>query len=62
VYGVIQGTWGAWAVEFKSSGPVMANDVRGILEFCRRHPRFRLLIVTGAGEAMAGDRYGEPLP
>ncbi len=49
-------------MEFKSSGPVMANDVRGILEFCRRHPRFRLLIVTGAGEAMAGDRYGEPLP
>lgn len=58
VDGVIQGTWGAWAVEIKSSGPVVSTDMKGILEFCRRNPRFRPLIVTGAGEAKAGDRFG----
>jgi hypothetical protein len=58
VDGVIQGTWGAWAVEIKSSGPIVSADVRGILEFCRRNPRFKPMIVTGASEAKAGDRFG----
>ena len=58
VDGVIQGTWGSWAVEIKSSGAVVSTDLKGILEFCSRNPRFRPMIITGAGEERVGDRFG----
>jgi len=47
VDGVIEGPWGAWAIEVKTR-PVPADALTGLLEFCRRHPRFRPLLLTGA--------------
>ena len=41
---VIEGSWGAWAVEVKTS-PVVATDLRSLLEFTRRYPRYRPLLV-----------------
>lgn len=58
VDGVIQGAWGSWALEIKSSGAISSTDLTGVLEFCRRNPRFRPMIVAGAGEGKAGDRFG----
>jgi predicted AAA+ superfamily ATPase len=47
VDGIIEGSWGAWAVEIKT-GAFGTRDIRGLLEFCRRHPRYRPLVLTGA--------------
>ncbi len=53
VDGVLEGSWGTWAVEVKT-GAFDAHDLRGLLEFTRRHPRFRPLVLTGPdGEKMA---------
>src|SRR5262245_27373231 len=38
VDGVIEGSWGAWAVEVKT-GRFQPKDLTGLLEFNRRHPR-----------------------
>jgi predicted AAA+ superfamily ATPase len=43
---VLDGSWGKWAVEIKT-GRFKSTDLRGLLEFCRRHPEFRPLAVTG---------------
>ncbi len=53
VDGVIEGSWGAWAIEVKT-GSSETGDLRGLLEFCRRNPRFRPLVLVGVvGEEMA---------
>jgi len=44
VDGVLDGSWGKWAVEVKT-GVVEAVDLRGLLEFTRRNPTFRPLLV-----------------
>jgi predicted AAA+ superfamily ATPase len=54
---VIEGTWGSWAVEVKTSS-YSSSDLRGLLEFSRRHPRFRPLVVTAPGEESAARRLG----
>ena len=54
---VLEGSWGAWAIEVKT-GPFGAADLRGLLEFCRRHPRFRPLVLSGAEGAHAARRAG----
>lgn len=41
---VMEGSWGAWAVEVKT-GPFRARDLAGLLEFVRRHPRFRPVVL-----------------
>ena len=46
VDGIIEGSWGAWAVEVKTR-PFPMEALTGLLEFCRRHPRFRPLVLTG---------------
>lgn len=57
VDGVIEGTWGNWVIEVKS-GSVQTADLRGLLEFHRRFPKFRpALIGTDAGRA-AAERAG----
>jgi hypothetical protein len=43
---VLEGDWGRWAVEVKT-GPFNTADLKGLLEFCRRYPRFRPLVLTG---------------
>ena len=57
VDGVIEGSWGAWAVEVKS-GAVEAASVHGLLEFCRRNRRFRPLLLTGAAGMTSAQRLG----
>jgi predicted AAA+ superfamily ATPase len=42
---ISEGSWGAWAIEVKA-GKFQLNELRGLLEFCRRNPRFRPLLVT----------------
>jgi predicted AAA+ superfamily ATPase len=42
---IFEGSWGDWAVEVKTSrfGP---HELNGLLEFCRRNPKFRPLVIT----------------
>jgi predicted RecB family endonuclease len=49
VDGVIEGSWGMWAVEVKT-GAFDSTQVRGLFEFCLRHPRYRPLVITAAGD------------
>lgn len=57
VDGVTEGSWGAWAIEVKT-GSYGAADLRGLLEFCRRYPRFRPLVLRGSEGASAAGRAG----
>jgi hypothetical protein len=45
---VSEGSWGNWAIEIKT-GKFQLTELRGLLEFCRRNPRFRPLVVTSPG-------------
>lgn len=66
VDGVFEGSWGNWAVEVKT-GRFSAQELAGLLEFARRHPRFRPLVLCSEGtvevatearvEAMPWDKY-----
>ncbi len=47
VDGIIEGSWGRWALEIKTGG-FQSGELRGLLEFVRRHPGFRPLVVCGA--------------
>lgn len=44
VDGVIEGSWGRWAVEVKT-GPFDTHGLRGLLEFNRRFPAYRPLVL-----------------
>jgi predicted AAA+ superfamily ATPase len=57
VDGIIEGSWGAWAVEVKTR-PFQMDALTGLLEFCRRHPRFRPLVLTGTGYREAARQAG----
>jgi len=57
VDGVIEGNWGAWAVEVKT-GAFDSTHLRGLLEFCRRYPRYRPLVVTAGGDESLATRLG----
>jgi predicted AAA+ superfamily ATPase len=57
VDGVLDGSWGAWVVEVKT-GPFAATDLRGLLEFARRHPRYRPLLVCGTEHLSTAKRLG----
>lgn len=52
VDGVLDGSWGRWAIEVKT-GAWTARDLAGLLEFTKRHPSYRPLVVCDAA-AMAG--------
>ncbi|MCX8091578.1 MAG: DUF4143 domain-containing protein [Verrucomicrobiae bacterium] len=69
---VLLGSWGQWAVEIKT-GEFGARDLSGLLEFCRRHPKFRALVLCPRAsvpnripgvELMAWEDFllGKPLP
>ncbi len=59
---VVEGSWGAWVIEVKT-GSFHSGDLRGLLEFTRRHSRFRPLVLTGRGGALAASRAGiESMP
>jgi len=53
---VLQGSWGAWAVEVKT-GAFHPSDLGNLYEFCRRYPQFRPLALLG--EAGDVDRARE---
>jgi len=59
VDGVLDGSWGAWAVEVKTGAFSMA-DLRGLLEFARRFPRYRPLLLCDPGELRVAERLGVP--
>lgn len=54
---VLEGSWGNWAIEVKTGGYTM-SDLRGLLEFVRRHPSFRPVVIAGAGGHAAAERAG----
>jgi predicted AAA+ superfamily ATPase len=57
VDGVLEGTWGSWAIEIKT-GMVKTADLRGLLEFSRRHSNYRPLLVCDSGALPAAERAG----
>lgn len=57
VDGVLDGSWGKWAVEIKTE-KFDSQDLRGLLEFCRRHPTFTPLVITAPGNEDAAKRHG----
>jgi predicted AAA+ superfamily ATPase len=44
VDGVLEGSWGSWAIEVKTGRISLAN-LKGLGEFVRRHQKFRPLVV-----------------
>ena len=53
VDGILEGSWGKWAIEIKT-GPFETRDLGPLLEFTRRHPEFRPLVLCDAvGRATA---------
>ncbi len=57
VDGVLEGGWGAWAIEVKT-GRISASDLKGLGEFVRRHPKFRPLIVCDDDARRVAERAG----
>jgi hypothetical protein len=59
VDGVIDGSWGTWAIEVKT-GRFGAPDVRGLLEFARRFPKHRPLLLCDPAGLPGAERLGVP--
>ena len=57
VDGVLDGSWGAWALEVKT-GRFLTRDLAGLLEFTRRNPRFRPLVACEAASIPTARRAG----
>ncbi len=57
---VLDGSWGSFAIEVKSSRYSKA-DLTGLFEFTRRHPRYRPLVVGVAGNLTVAERLGLPV-
>lgn len=57
VDGIIEGTWGSWAVEIKT-GMVRATDLQGLLEFTRRHPSYRPILICDTAALPTAERAG----
>lgn len=56
---VSEGSWGAWAIEIKT-GFFNAADLRGLLEFTRRAPKYRPLFVCDPTQLSAAAQLGVP--
>ncbi len=57
VDGVIDGSWGSWAIEVKT-GSYTATDLRGLFEFTTRFPGYRPLVVCDPSDVSLARRYG----
>jgi predicted AAA+ superfamily ATPase len=55
VDGILQGSWGKWAIEVKT-GRFQMNDLAGLLEFTRRHSGFKPLVICSANGRAAAER------
>jgi predicted AAA+ superfamily ATPase len=53
---VFEGSWGNWAVEVKS-GNFDLHALNGLLEFCRRNPKFAPLVIAPRGQSVP-QRHG----
>jgi predicted AAA+ superfamily ATPase len=54
---VFDGSWGKWAVEVKT-GRFDAQALRGVMEFCRRHPAMKPLVICAPGNEETARRHG----
>jgi len=54
---VLEGSWGEWAIEVKT-GRFDAQSLRGLLEFCRRNPKFIPLVISAPGDEEIARRHG----
>jgi uncharacterized protein len=54
---VFEGSWGNWAVEIKT-GSFDVHALKGLLEFCRRNPKFAPLVITAPGSESLPRRHG----
>lgn len=59
VDGVLDGSWGSWALEIKT-GRFGAADLSGLLEFVRRFPSYRPLVVCEESGLETAKRLGIP--
>jgi len=57
VDGVIEGSWGRWAIEVKT-GAISSADLRGLAEFVRRHPDYQPLVLCERTEMTTVKRLG----
>jgi uncharacterized protein len=55
--GVLEGSWGSWAVEVKTGGFQM-TDLGALLEFVRRNPQFRPLVICREADRPIAERAG----
>jgi predicted AAA+ superfamily ATPase len=56
---VLEGSWGKWAIEVKA-GRFRAGELAGLLEFTRRHPAFKPLVVCAASGRATAERAEVP--
>ena len=59
VDGVLDGSWGRWAIEVKT-GAIAPADLKGLGEFTRRHRGFRPLVLCDDEARPVVDRAGLP--
>ena len=52
-------SWGKWAIEVKT-GKFQSKDLIGLLEFARRHPAFKPLVVCSASGRATAERAEIP--
>jgi len=54
---VFEGSWGEWAIEVKTSR-FDTQSLNGLLEFCRRNPKFTPLVIYAPGNEEIARRHG----
>jgi predicted AAA+ superfamily ATPase len=57
VDGVIEGSWGKWALEVKTGG-FDSSDLRGLFEFTQKYPAFRPLVLCETVDVKKVERMG----
>ena len=57
VDGVLEGSWGKWAIEVKT-GRVEMSDLKGLAELTRRFPSYRPLLVSDLSAKTIAERAG----
>lgn len=59
VDGILEGDWGSWAIEVKS-GAYDRASLSSLLEFTRRHPQYRPLVLAPKARLSMAERLGVP--
>jgi hypothetical protein len=54
---VLEGSWGAWALEIKT-GRISTSDLQGLGEFVRRYPKLRPLVICEEAARPVVERAG----